>query len=572
MSPEPARRRRAAAVVLWLALAAAAALLLLPPAPVAAQTRELTAADRLALLYTSQLVFDDSGEPFVKIGIADGLERMTFTPQARVRVLPSGPGGAELELPAGVPYTVTLRNGQPGAYRHYVVLGRAHPGEREALAQTRAQWAEHAEVELATIELGSLFAIAGTMFDNREVLLVSQGFDTAADAEALRDRLQRQQDVELGLHTELSDYPTAVLELEGMGEGIVLRHQDLLWIDLGGDTARVDDVPTEKQPGKTESRSYAGVLVFTADRNGKLALVNGVAVETVLRGVVPAEIYASAPLEALKVQAIAARGTLISQIGTRHLADPYNLCDEQHCQVFAGMGATHQATDDAVRLTRGEILFHDKRIAETYYSANSGGLSASAHEVWDLTPRPYLMAHLDAPGAWSGDEPNLQHVPRTEEELREFLAAPPAEAFSDTTAYASGKHFRWTKTLTSKEVDELVAAKFEGLGRIQDVVVLERGPGMRVMKLEVVGSRGSRVVERELPVRRLFGGLKSGLFVVDVERDKDGAPVSFTFTGGGFGHGVGMCQTGAMGMALDGHDAGAILDHYYHGTTVRDLW
>ncbi len=79
-------------------------------------------------------------------------------------------------------------------------------------------------------------------------------------------------------------------------------------------------------------------------------------------------------------------------------------------------------------------------------------------------------------------------------------------------------------------------------------------------------------VHRELPVRRLFGNLNSGLFVLDVERDPKGRLTALRFTGGGWGHGVGMCQMGAIGRAEHGHDFGRILDHYYSGARVERIY
>src|SRR5690606_6969905 len=190
---------------------------------------------------------------------------------------------------------------------------------------------------------------------------------------------------------------------------------------------------------------------------------------TVLRGIVPAEIYATAPLEALKAQAIAARGTLISQIGVRHLADPYNLCDEQHCQVFAGMHVSQESTDQAVAETRGTILFHGKRIAETYYSSNSGGLSETGAAVWGLEGRTYLQARYD------DEKGTLRHEPPSDDALREFLTSSPV-AFSNNEEFSSGRHFRCTRPLSAAEGDALVAGRFE-IGAGSGTRVTARGPG-----------------------------------------------------------------------------------------------
>ncbi len=98
------------------------------------------------------------------------------------------------------------------------------------------------------------------------------------------------------------------------------------------------------------------------------------------------------------------------------------------------------------------------------------------------------------------------------------------------------------------------------------------GPGGRVTVLRHKGSRGERDVLRELPVRKLFGNLYSGMFVLDEKRGPGGALDALTFTGGGWGHGVGMCQMGAIGRAEHNQTFEQILAHYYNGAVVERIY
>jgi hypothetical protein len=102
-----------------------------------------------------------------------------------------------------------------------------------------------------------------------------------------------------------------------------------------------------------ETREYRGGLAFAADASGTIAVVNLVSLEDLLRGLVPSEIFSAAPAEALKAQAVTARGEVLAKVGTRHLADPYLLCSEQHCAVYRGRTGETQATNAAVEATRG---------------------------------------------------------------------------------------------------------------------------------------------------------------------------------------------------------------------------
>src|SRR5207237_6670921 len=104
-------------------------------------------------------------------------------------------------------------------------------------------------------------------------------------------------------------------------------------------------------------RSFRGALELAPDRSGRLAAINLVGLEDLLKGLVPSEIFAKAHLEALKAQAVTARGEVLAKIGLKHLADPYLLCTEQHCAVYKGVGGEAASTNAAVEATRGEALF-----------------------------------------------------------------------------------------------------------------------------------------------------------------------------------------------------------------------
>ena len=90
--------------------------------------------------------------------------------------------------------------------------------------------------------------------------------------------------------------------------------------------------------------------------------------------------------------------------------------------------------------------------------------------------------------------------------------------------------------------------------------------------VRIIGDRDNVTVRTELNIRRGFGGLTSAMFVLDIARDSDRHPTRFTFIGGGWGHGVGMCQNGATGMALDGYKYPAILAHYFSHTHLQRVY
>ena len=110
------------------------------------------------------------------------------------------------------------------------------------------------------------------------------------------------------------------------------------------------------------------------------------------------------------------------------------------------------------------------------------------------------------------------------------------------------------------------------MGDVNKIVVEERGPGGRLRSLRIEGAKQSARVLRELPVRKRLSNLRSGLFVVDEERDADGTLVAVILRGAGFGHGSGMCQQGAIGLAEAGATYKDILAHYYNGAVVKRVF
>src|SRR5205085_1056958 len=170
--------------------------------------------------------------------------------------------------------------------------------------------------------------------------------------------------------------------------------------------------------------SYFGRVYVTLDRKGSIAVVNAVPEDRLLAGLVPAEIFPGAPDEALKAQAVAARGELLSKIGTRHIGDPFRLCSQTHCQVYSGAGKETPRTTAAVAATRGEVLFttdgHD--LVDTVYSASCGGHTENNENVWpDMPPYPTLRGRRDGNGG-AGD-PYAAGV--NAENVARFIAEPP---------------------------------------------------------------------------------------------------------------------------------------------------
>ena len=551
---------RALAFLLALCLAADAA----------AQTRELTSTDRLALLYAPQLNFTRDGDPMVRVGIVEGRNEVTFTPDRTIRVLPIGEGGPEIELPGKVTYTVRASKPKPGKYKHLVIVDGISMADRKRVANAERVWTKRGYIP-ETVEVGGLFAVSGEVFDSRAILVGVAATDDIREARKIKSSLEAKYGIRGSIHSEAVAYPSCEITLTGRGQAATIRAHNVLWVsaERGKEqdiTYTVPEVPRSYGKG-TETRKYTGTLVFAPDKRGKLVVMVSVGAERLLEGVVPAEIFASAPPEALQAQAIAARNEVFAAIGVRNLADPYMLRGDVMDQVYGGTGVEDRRTSAAVGATRGRVMFFGNEIVEAYYSSNAGGHTEANENVWDMQPRPYLRGKADAPPS---------KVPKkfadgvSTDELEAFLAAD-FPAYSKVAPVSSNKHYRWDKTVEASVAEAWLRENATDVGKLQEVKIASRGVSGRVIRLEITGSKGKTVVERELNVRRMFGGLKSGLFVMDVE--KSGPSIKrFKFRGAGFGHGVGMCQTGAMGMADQGKKAQDILRHYYTGIEIRKLY
>jgi SpoIID/LytB domain protein len=152
----------------------------------------------------------------------------------------------------------------------------------------------------------------------------------------------------------------------------------------------------------------------------------------------------------------------------------------------------------------------------------------------------------------------------TDANIEAFLAAPAKLFYGGATRFAPNR-FRWKKTLTTEQVSELVNKHYK-VGTVNALIPMNRGISGRMKSLRIIGETASATAAGDLHIRRLLGGLRSTLFVVDKKAD------GFHFRGGGFGHGAGMCQIGAIGMAEQNRAYADILRHYYNAPSLRRLY
>ncbi|HEX9291822.1 MAG TPA: SpoIID/LytB domain-containing protein, partial [Anaeromyxobacteraceae bacterium] len=534
----------------------------LPPPEQLQQPLRREPDDPLDLLWSHRLNFAAGGAPLVTVRLMEGQAEIAFRARGRARL--RARGGAVVEIPAGETFRVRAHDALPAALAHYPLLGDALFADRRRLETTRRLWTERG-VSVRQRITGSVYGIAGRVVDNRRVVLIADGDGSEGFARDFAEEALAQYGGRTGTFTEVVTRPSGRLEVIDAAGSRVALGDALVTVEVADDrgftVGRVEhDVGHAAHA--FEDRSYRGRLHVTLDSSGRVAAVLAIALEELLRGLVPSEIPAGSPREALKAQAVTARSNVLAQIGTRHLTDPYVLCSEVHCQAYRGEGAQTDATDAAVRATTGEALFGrgDRALVDAVYSAVCGGHGEDNDAVWPTLPNPSLRGRPDLPPdaakPWAG---GLHEEPR----LRAFLAAAPP-AWCARAAGVRKDRYRWERRLAPAELDGFAAAL--GVGHVRALEVTSRGASGRARALVLTGDAGRAVVEGELRIRRLLGNLPSAMFVLDREGD------AVVLHGGGWGHGAGMCQWGAVGRAEAGQSYRDILRAYYSGAEVGRIY
>jgi stage II sporulation protein D len=518
--------------------------------------------DPLEFLWSHRLDFAAGGAPLVTIRLMEGKQEIAFRTRGPARLLPRG--GAPVAVDPGTVLRAHARDPHSALLAHYPLLSQVEFSDREGLEAARRTW-EKRGIRVRARVIGAVYGIAGRVIDNRRHLLLADGDGSEAWERAFLDETSRRHGQRPVTFSETLRRPTGGVEILDRAGRVVASGDALVALEVQGDAGFVVE-SVEHDVGYAahgfEDRAYRGRLYLTLDASGRLAAVHAIALEELLRGLVPSEMPASSPLEALKAQAVTARSNVLAQIGTRHLTDPYELCSEVHCQAYRGEAAQVASSDAAVRATAGEALFGkaDHRLVDAVYSAMCGGYGEDNEAIWGNLPNPNLRGRPDLPAqdatAWRGGIAG-------EKRLAEFLATAPA-AWCGRASGARKDRYRWERRFTRAEMDALVEPL--GVGTVTSLEATSRGVSGRARTLRVSGSQGSTVVHGELRIRRLLRNLPSAMFLVS--RNANG----WLLRGGGWGHGAGMCQWGAVGRAEAHQTYVEILRAYYSGAEVTRVY
>lgn len=292
--------------------------------------------------------------------------------------------------------------------------------------------------------------------------------------------------------------------------------------DAGNNTLYLP--PTANSTVEISGTTYRGGVLLRVQQGGVQA-INVVDVDDYVRGVVASEMPASWPSSALAAQAIIARTYVAARINP---SQPYDTCANESCQVYGGIAAEKPTTDAAVKATAGQVVAFRGKAASTFFSSDSGGFTASAAEVWGMNNLPYLPAQPDP--------------------------------FS-----VGGPKATWKLQVPLAQVQNVAARYGVRVGTLSSVTVTKVSPSGRPQEITFVGANGAYKVT----------GADAGGFVRSLGAGSSRATLKglnpLVVEGFGQGHGVGLSQYGALGLARKGYDHLHILGFYYPGTVLSAL-
>lgn len=313
------------------------------------------------------------------------------------------------------------------------------------------------------------------------------------------------------------------------GEGVIIKSYPGGWRagdqEFTGNGLRVESDP----PGlvRVNSRAYRGELVIRKERENGIRVINALDLEDYLRGVIREEISPQWPIGALKAQAVVARTYALRQI-LDNKDQSFDLRCTTESQMYGGQGREDPRCDLAVENTQGIILTYEGKPVTTFYHAACGGHTEDASYVW------------------SYNHSSLQGVPCS------YCWYHPV--------------YVWQISLKKEDIRRALARLGYPVKEIEAITPLTRTKTNRILRLEIRHDE-SRILMEGKKFRQAMGYelIRSTNFTVKKENG------GFTFSGKGWGHGVGLCQWGAKGMADRAFSYEAILQHYYPGARLSRL-
>ncbi len=277
-------------------------------------------------------------------------------------------------------------------------------------------------------------------------------------------------------------------------------------------------------------RHYRGVIDVFINPLGAPVIVNEVGLEDYLRSVVPQELgpVAYPQIEALKAQAVAARTFAVRELD-RNAVHGFDMYGDSRAQNYVGVSSEHPLSDRAVEETSGMILVNHGKPILAMYSSTCGGKTEAYHNIFKGSPIPYLAGGADC------DDSN-------------------------------SPFHRWSETINIASIQNSLDS-YAGVGRLKSLQTLKKSPSGRTISMRFTGEKGERVLDGN-DLRFALGLRSNHIDKLQLLNGPNGFASKIVVSGRGWGHGVGLCQTGAVTMARKGGSYDKILKHYYRGVKL----
>ena len=379
------------------------------------------------------------------------------------------------------------------------------------------------------------------------------------------------------------------IKIEAISESLIYKNSKKKELLLRG--SNIDDffiihsVPAGRgfHWKKTIDVKVAGDLRIKIS-NGYIFVINQIKLEQYLASVATSEMGNACPPALLEAQTIIARSWIIAAAEQKHSKIGIDACNDDCCQRYQGITNITTKSKQASKKTFGHFLVYDDKICDTRYSKSCGGISENNENVWNELPKPYLRAIFDGSSKTMPDLNNNQ-------KLQAWIKNPPncycGYNYVDEKSLKKyigkvdkkGAYFRWSVRFTQAEITRMVNQKcntsFEAVTFLKP---LKRGVSGRVTKLEISGIENEKNrnvrLNSEYEIRDALHPefLYSSAFIIILDSDDNQIIKSMTLKGAGWGHGVGLCQIGALGMALSNKTSAEILFHYFPSTKIKKMY
>ncbi len=334
---------------------------------------------------------------------------------------------------------------------------------------------------------------------------------------------------------------------------------------------------------KTLNVPMTGKLIIIS-LNNRLMLINEIPTEQYLAGVIVSEMSPECPNEFIKAQSIASRSWLLSNFGNKHGSIGIDVCNDDCCQRYQGFINVAKMNGDKFRSTNGVVLSSKGSVCDARYSKCCGGFTESFENVWGGKSIEYLVSLFDG----KANSPSVSQTPINEKNAKQWTHSTPDVHCNpekhngrDINIYL-GKvdidrtYFRWYKYFSQIEISNLIGNKLSmDISGICKLNPLKRGSSGRILSMDINffdkrGNIRTITLSSEYEIRQVLHKrfLYSSAFTIETKDEGKYLPSGFMLHGAGWGHGVGLCQMGALNMALDGYSHKDILSHYYPGTKL----